>query len=211
MLSCSCGCSNSGGRETIASDNFNKMNQQIDKALAKGDYQFAFEVLNSIPSHFDEDARFYYNPKSGEMVDISYSGDRDREYTYEQHNRKAVSVFKAEGDVLFSKDNIEAENLFLEHLADYDLGVSTVDINDSYAYCLNNDRYRTAVTIYNDYLVSVVRKALVKNKPELAKKVSKLIRDGLSFKRVDGEDGVWYYDTEAKDEAKEIIDSFEKD
>lgn len=53
-------CSNSGDtsaeslNEIIASDNFNKINEQLDKAVANGDFAFAFAVLNSIPSHFDD-------------------------------------------------------------------------------------------------------------------------------------------------------------
>lgn len=62
------GCSGSGSgsgdtsaaslNEIIASDNFNKINEQLDKAVAKGDFAFAFAVLNSIPSHFDHLSRF---------------------------------------------------------------------------------------------------------------------------------------------------------
>ena len=59
MFSCSGSGSGSGDTSAaslngiIASDNFNKINEQLDKAVAKGDFAFAFAVLNSIPSHFD--------------------------------------------------------------------------------------------------------------------------------------------------------------
>lgn len=73
-----------------------------------------------------------------------------------------------------------------------------------------NEKYQEAVTIYNDYLISVIRKALVKNNPALAKKIALLIRDGLSFE-TDGLHYNWAYDTEAKDEANEIIENHDVD
>lgn len=183
------------------------MNEQIDKAIANEDFAFAFDVLNSIPTPFDEDSRFYYDHKSGKIGEYDEYAGRDQKYTYEQYNRKAVSVLKAESYVLLSKDDIEAENLFLEHLADFDLGVNTVNLDDNWGSGHLNERYMTAVSIYNDYLVSVVRKAMVKNKPALSKKISLLIRDGLS-RDTKNDTVVWYYDTEAKDEAQNIINSY---
>lgn len=209
-------CSGSGDtsvaslNESIASDNFNKINEQLDKAIAKGDFAFAFAVLNSIPSHFDHLSQFYYNPKTGEIGDYDSSEGIKEKYTSTQYCRKAVSVLKAESDVLLSSNNAEAESLFLEHLADFDLGVNKVNIGTFYEVSSEgkaNEKYQEAVTIYNDYLISVIRKALIKNNPALAKKIALLIRDGLSFK-VDNHDYIWFYDTEAKDEAKEIITSF---
>lgn len=194
-------------KEAVASDDFNKMMKQLDKAIANGNFAFAFEVINSIPSHFDDYSRFYYDPKTGEMGE--YEDDRTK-YSHEQYCRKAVSMLKAESDVLLSKNDPEAESLFLEHLADFDLGVNNVYIGKFFRYddkSNTNERYQDAVTIYNDYLISVVRKALVKGNPELAKKVSLLIRDGLSFTEVHN-DYDWDYDTEAKDEAQEIISNF---
>lgn len=214
-------CSGSGSGDTsaaslneiIASDNFNKINEQLDKAVAKGDFAFAFAVLNSIPSHFDHLSRFYYNPKTGEIGDYDSSEGIKEIYTSTQYCRKAVSVLKAESDVLLSTNNAEAESLFLEHLADFDLGVNKVNIGTFYEISSKgkaNEEYQDAVTIYNDYLISVIRKALVKNNPALAKKIALLIRDGLSFK-VDGHDYIWSYDTEAKDEANEIIENYDAD
>lgn len=214
-------CSGSGSGDTsaaslneiIASDNFNKINEQLDKAVAKGDFAFAFAVLNSIPSHFDHLSRFYYNPKTGEIGDYDSSEGIKEIYTSTQYCRKAVSVLKAESDVLLSTNNAEAESLFLEHLADFDLGVNKVNIGTFYEISSKgkaNETYQEAVTIYNDYLISVIRKALVKNNPALAKKIALLIRDGLSFK-VDGHDYIWSYDTEAKDEANEIIENYDAD
>lgn len=214
-------CSGSGSGDTsaaslneiIASDNFNKINEQLDKAVAKGDFAFAFAVLNSIPSHFDHLSRFYYNPKTGEIGDYDSSEGIKEIYTSTQYCRKAVSVLKAESDVLLSTNNAEAESLFLEHLADFDLGVNKVNIGTFYEISSKgkaNEAYQDAVTIYNDYLISVIRKALVKNNPALAKKIALLIRDGLSFK-VDGHDYIWSYDTEAKDEANEIIENYDAD
>lgn len=214
-------CSGSGSGDTsaaslneiIASDNFNKINEQLDKAVAKGDFAFAFAVLNSIPSHFDHLSRFYYNPKTGEIGDYDSSEGIKEIYTSTQYCRKAVSVLKAESDVLLSTNNAEAESLFLEHLADFDLGVNKVNIGTFYEISSKgkaNETYQDAVTIYNDYLISVIRKALVKNNPALAKKIALLIRDGLSFK-VDGHDYIWSYDTEAKDEANEIIENYDAD
>lgn len=209
-------CSGSGDasvaslNESIASDNFNKINEQLDKAIAKGDFAFAFAVLNSIPSHFDHLSEFYYNPKTGEIGDYDSSEGIKEKYTSTQYCRKAVSVLKAESDVLLSSNNTEAESLFLEHLADFDLGVNKVNIGTFYEVSSEgkaNEKYQESVTIYNDYLISVIRKALIKNNPALAKKIALLIRDGLSFK-VDNHDYIWFYDTEAKDEAKEIIASF---
>lgn len=214
-------CSGSGSGDTsaaslneiIASDNFNKINEQLDKAVAKGDFAFAFAVLNSIPSHFDHLSRFYYNPKTGEIGHYDSSEGIEERYTSTQYCRKAVSVLKAESDVLLSTNNAEAESLFLEHLADFDLGVNKVNIGTFYEISSKgkaNEEYQDAVTIYNDYLISVIRKALVKNNPALAKKIALLIRDGLSFK-VDGHDYIWSYDTEAKDEANEIIENYDAD
>lgn len=214
-------CSGSGSGDTsaaslneiIASDNFNKINEQLDKAVAKGDFAFAFAVLNSIPSHFDHLSRFYYNPKTGEIGHYDSSKGIEERYTSTQYCRKAVSVLKAESDVLLSTNNAEAESLFLEHLADFDLGVNKVNIGTFYEISSKgkaNEEYQDAVTIYNDYLISVIRKALVKNNPALAKKIALLIRDGLSFK-VDGHDYIWSYDTEAKDEANEIIENYDAD
>lgn len=214
-------CSGSGSGDTsaaslneiIASDNFNKINEQLDKAVAKGDFAFAFAVLNSIPSHFDHLSRFYYNPKTGEIGDYDSSEGIKEIYTSTQYCRKAVSVLKAESDVLLSTNNAEAESLFLEHLADFDLGVNKVNIGTFYEISSKgkaNETYQDAVTIYNDYLISVIRKALVKSNPALAKKIALLIRDGLSFK-VDGHDYIWSYDTEAKDEANEIIENYDAD
>lgn len=212
-------CSGSGDtsaaslNEIIASDNFNKINKQLDKAVAKGDFAFAFAVLNSIPSHFDHLSRFYYNPKTGEIGDYDSSEGIKESYTSTQYCRKAVSVLKAESDVLLSTNNAEAESLFLEHLADFDLGVNKVNIGIFEKYSDENranEKYQEAVTIYNDYLISVIRKALVKNNPALAKKIALLIRDGLSFK-VENHDYIWSYDTEAKDEANEIIENHDAD
>ena len=96
--------------------------------------------------------------------------------------------------------NAEGESLFLEHLADFDLGVNKVNIGIFEKYSDENhanETYQEAVTIYNDYLISVIRKALVKNNP-------------LSFK-VDNHDYIWFYDTEAKDEANEIIENHDAD
>lgn len=217
------GCSGSGSgsgdtsaaslNEIIASDNFNKINKQLDKAVAKGDFAFAFAVLNSIPSHFDHLSRFYYNPNTGEIGDYDSSEGIKERYTSTQYCRKAVSVLKAESDVLLSTNNAEAESLFLEHLADFDLGVNKVNIGIFEKYTDENhanETYQEAVTIYNDYLISVIRKALVKNNPALAKKIALLIRDGLSFK-LDNHDYIWFYDTEAKDEANEIIENHDAD
>lgn len=214
-------CSGSGSGDTsaaslngiIASDNFNKINKQLDKAVAKGDFAFAFAVLNSIPSHFDHLSEFYYNPKTGEIGDYDSSEGIKESYTSTQYCRKAVSVLKAESDVLLSTNNAEAESLFLEHLADFDLGVNKVNIGIFEKYTDENhanEKYQEAVTIYNDYLISVIRKALVKNNPALAKKIALLIRDGLSFK-LDNHDYIWFYDTEAKDEANEIIENHDAD
>lgn len=214
-------CSGSGSGDTsaaslneiIASDNFNKINEQLDKAVAKGDFAFAFAVLNSIPSHFDDYSQFCYNPKTGEIGHYDSSKGIEERYTSTQYCRKAVSVLKAESDVLLSTNNAEAESLFLEHLADFDLGVNKVNIGTFYEISSEgkaNETYQEAVTIYNDYLISVIRKALVKNNPALAKKIALLIRDGLSFK-VDGHDYIWSYDTEAKDEANEIIENYDAD
>lgn len=212
-------CSGSGDasvaslNESIASDNFNKINEQLDKAIAKGDFAFAFAVLNSIPSHFDHLSEFYYNPKTGEIGDYDRSEGIKEKYTSTQYCRKAVSVLKAESDVLLSSNNTEAESLFLEHLADFDLGVNKVNIGTFYEVSSEgkaNEKYKEAVTIYNDYLISVIRKALIKNNPALAKKISLLLKDGLSFKKspTESKNYIWDYDTEAKDEAKEIITSF---
>lgn len=212
-------CSNSGDtsaeslNEIIASDNFNKINEQLDKAVANGDFAFAFAVLNSIPSHFDDYSRFYYNPTTGEIGDYDSREGIKKEYKSAQYCRKAVSVLKAESDVLLSTNNAEAESLFLEHLADFDLGVNKVNIGVFSQYSTEgraNEKYQEAVTIYNDYLISVIRKALVKNKTALAKKIAFLIRDGLSFE-ADGSDYNWAYDTEAKDEANEIIENYDVD
>lgn len=214
-------CSGSGSGDTsaaslneiIASDNFNKINKQLDKAVAKGDFAFAFAVLNSIPSHFDHLSQFCYNPKTGEIGDYDSSEGIKESYTSTQYCRKAVSVLKAESDVLLSTNNAEAESLFLEHLADFDLGVNKVNIGIFEKYSDENqanEKYQEAVTIYNDYLISVIRKALVKNNPAMAKKIALLIRDGLSFK-VDNHDYIWFYDTEAKDEANEIIENHDAD
>ena len=185
-------CSGSGSGDTsaaslneiIASDNFNKINKQLDKAVAKGDFAFAFAVLNSIPSHFDHLSRFYYNPKTGEIGDYDSSEGIKESYTSTQYCRKAVSVLKAESDVLLSTNNAEAENLFLEHLADFDLGVNKVNIGIFEKYTDENhanEKYQEAVTIYNDYLISVIH------------------------------DYIWFYDTEAKDEANEIIENHDAD
>lgn len=214
-------CSGSGSGDTsaaslngiIASDNFNKINKQLDKAVAKGDFAFAFAVLNSIPSHFDHLSRFYYNPNTGEIGDYDSSEGIKERYTSTQYCRKAVSVLKAESDVLLSTNNAEAESLFLEHLADFDLGVNKVNIGIFEKYTDENhanEKYQEAVTIYNDYLISVIRKALVKNNPAMAKKIARLIRDGLSFE-TDGLHYNWAYDTEAKDEANEIIENHDAD
>lgn len=219
LFSCSGGssektdASNEEEVEVVASDNFNEMNKQIDNAIAKGNYAFAFDVLNSIPSHFDSYSRFYYNNKTGDMGSYDSKEGRTKEFTYDQYCRKAVSVLRAESDVLLSKNDPEAEGLFLEHLADFDLGVNNVNTGKyghSDEVSGENKRYQEAVTIYNDYLISVIRKALLKNKPEIAKKVSLLIRDGLSFTKDPNYeyDWIWKYDTEAKDEANEIINSF---
>lgn len=209
MSVCLINCSGSGDsagnseNETVASDNYNKMMKQLDKAISDCNFDFAFKVLNSIPSHFNEYSKFYYNSWTGKI------GEGRSEYDHNQYCRKAVSVLKAESDVLLTKDDPEAENLFLEHLADFDLGVNNVNIGMfDYASKENrvNENYQEAVTIFNDYLISVIRKTLVKNKPELAKKISLQIRDGLSF--TPGESSIYYiwaYDTEAKDEAQEII------
>ena len=215
MFSCSGSADTSAAslNEIIASDNFNKINEQLDKAVAKGDFAFAFAVLNSIPSHFDDFSQFCYNPKTGEIGDYDSSEGIKERYTSTQYCRKAVSVLKAESDVLLSTNNTEAESLFLEHLADFDLGVNKVNIGTFYEVSSEgkaNETYQDAVTIYNDYLISVIRKALVKNNPALAKKIALLIRDGLSFK-VDNHDYIWSYDTEAKDEANEIIENYDAD
>lgn len=216
---CMFSCSGSGDtsaaslNEIIASDNFNKINEQLDKAVAKGDFAVAFAVLNSIPSHFDHMSRFYYNPKTGEIGGYDSSEGIKERYTSTQYCRKAVSVLKAESDVLLSTNNAEAESLFLEHLADFDLGVNKVNIGQFFEISSEgeaNEKYQEAVTIYNDYLISVIRKALVKNNPALAKKIALLIRDGLSFK-VDNHDYIWFYDTEAKDKANEIIENHDAD
>lgn len=213
-------CSGSGDsahnseNETVVSDDFNNMMKQLDQAVAGGNFDFAFKVLNSIPSHFNEYSSFYYNTKTGEMGQ-SRDGIKT-EYTYNQYCRKAVSVLKAESDVLLTKDDPEAENLFLEHLADFELGVNNVNIGKfphDDKESRTNEKYQEAVTIYNDYLISVIRKALVKGNPEFAKKVSLLIRDGLSF-TPDKEyryNYIWDYDTEAMDEAKEIIAKYNKE
>ncbi|MDE6553393.1 MAG: hypothetical protein K2K98_10655 [Muribaculaceae bacterium] len=207
--------------EIVASNDFYQINDRIDKAIENRNFTLAFDVLNSIPSLFDKESKLNYNTDTGRLTYEFY----DTEYTYEQYIRRAVSVLKAESDVLLSKSDTEAESLFLEHLSDLDLGVNTVNIRQCADYSeanKENKRYQKAVTIYNDYLVSVVRKALIMNKPELAKRISLLIRAGLSSTRVpgserpknivyledDGFDYLWSYDTEAKDEAKEIIKSF---
>ncbi|MDE7414501.1 MAG: hypothetical protein K2N05_12050 [Muribaculaceae bacterium] len=204
--------SNMSESEVITSNNFYKMNDLIDKAVAKGDYAVAFNVLNAMCSHFDKNSKIVYNSETGEIGQCSYKVSE--RFTSEQYCRKAVSVLKAESEVLLTKNDSEAENLFLEHLGDFDLGVNNVYLGKFSSYNdenESNEKYQKAVTIYNDYLISVIRKALVKNNIGLANKISLLVRDGLSFtKEEDGRDYkyIWSYDTEAKDEAKELISSF---
>lgn len=212
-------CSGSGDSsrsslsEVVASKNFNKINEQLDKAVAEGDFASAFAILNLFPAHFDKYSRFYYNSETGEFGEEDWKKHIDKEYTYEQYCRKVVSVLKAESDVLLSTNDTEAESLFLEHLADFDLGVNTVNVGEFYYISDEskaNEKYQKAVTIYNDYLISVIRKSMVKSNPSLAKKISLLLKDGLSFKKspTESKNYIWAYDTEAKDEAKEIITSF---
>ncbi len=208
-------CSGSGSEEKVATGNIQEMLRQIDKAMAKGNYAFAFKVVNAIPSCFGEDGNIYYD-------DYSYDFNTDKiqskkaVFTLDQYIKKAVEVLKTEADVLLSKDDPDAENLFLEHLADFELGANTVNVGEfskTDKANIPNEKYQQCVTTYNDYLISVIRKALIKSKPELAQKVSNLIRDGLSFKiKGNGDDEVyiWSYDTEAKDEAKELIDNYNK-
>ena len=200
-------------QKVVSSNNFNEMTKEIDKAIAEENFAFAFAILNSIPSHFDKYSRFYYNKESGEMGEYNSREDIKEQFTVQQYCRKAVSVLKAESDVLLTKNDPEAESLFLEHLADFDLGVNKVNLGEFYKYSTDNEaneKYQEAVTIYNDYLISVIRKALSRNNPDLAKKISLLVRDGLSF-TTDSKDDynhTWAYDTEAKDEAEEIIRNF---
>lgn len=200
--------SSENDQENVVSNDFNKMITQIDQAIANQNFALAFNVINSIPSYFDEKSQFYYRKDTGEIGD--YNGTRNEKYTYKQYCSKAISLLQAESDMLLSSNDSEAEGLFLEHLADFNLGVNKVNIGKFYKYSPEteaNERYQEAVTIYNDYLMTVIRKAMIKNNPDLAKKISLLIRDGLSF-TPDDLDYDWKYDTEAKDEAKEIIKNF---
>ena len=123
-------------------------------------------------------------------------------------------MLKAESDVLLNLNNLEADNLYLEHIAEFDLGVNIVNLGEFWNLSDEsraNQRYQEAVTIYNDYLISVIRKAIVKNNAVLAKKISLLVKDGLSFDTSEKGSSyyIWHYDTEAKDEAQELIQSFE--
>lgn len=212
-------CSNKAAKEerfntVVATGNMTEMLKQIDNALGKGNYAFAFKIINSFPAYFGDDGKIYYHAYSGEIyTDKSLSGSV---FTLDQYVNKAVEILKAEADVLLTKDDPDAENLFLEHLADFELGANTVNIGEfskNDKANIPNEQYQKSVTTYNDYLVSVIRKALVKNKPEFAQRVSNLIRDGLSFKlnrKNDEEFYIWAYDTEAKDEAKELINNYNR-
>lgn len=202
--------------DVISSNNIHEINRQINEALAAGNFSFAFDVVNSIPSHFGSESSFCYNNETGE-IGGGYDSKNGFTTIYRciQYCRKAVSVLKAESDVLLSKNDPEADILFLEHLADFDLGVNHKELGRNNMDIYINETYRDAVNTYNEYLISVIRKALLKNRLELAEKISFLIRDGLSCKKTPKEDGYgndynWFYNTEAKDEAKEIIRNFNK-
>lgn len=197
--------------KSVATGNFIQMSDQIDKAVEQGDYAFAFKVLNTIPTYFNKYSQLYYNPNTGEIED--YSTNDNKTFNHEQYVRKAISVLKSESDILLNSNNIEAENLYLEHLADFELGVNKVNLGDFWELSDEskaNTCYQEAVTIYNDYLISVIRKALVKSNMNLAEKISLLLRDGLSFEKSQSSSShyIWHYDTEAKDEAQELLNSY---
>lgn len=136
----------------------------------------------------------------------------------------AIQTLKAEASYLMDQDDPDAETLFMlcindvaGNIGNYQATTGFFDgDNQTYTEFITDE-----VTPYNACLLSIIKEALIKDKPEFAKKVLKMMK--LNYKcdqkMKEGTKGKYVYDytynyTEDNsqlEEAKKLIEDYEKE
>ncbi len=134
----------------------------------------------------------------------------------------AIQTLKAEASYLMDQDDQDAETLFM--LCINDVSGNIANYQPSTGFFDGEDQFDTdciieEVTPYNACLISIIREAIIKNKPDFAKKVLKMMKKNYKCdkKLKPGEKGRYVYDYTYNytedisqiQEAKKLISDYE--
>ncbi len=119
---------------------------------------------------------------------------------------RAEKVLKAQADYLIENDDPDAEKIFIKILNDNNLVFGQYDLVDSKNGAGNDNGFGAqALKIYNNFCLVTVNQCLINDKPELARKVAKFIRQDLE----EDTEEIYHFSDKSKDEAKKLIDDYE--
>lgn len=119
---------------------------------------------------------------------------------------RAEKVIKAQADYLIETDDPEAEIIFIKILNDNNLVFGQYNFVDGKNGSGNDNGFGAkALKIYNNFCLVTVNQCLINDKPELARKVAKLIRQDMEK----NDDGIYHFSDKSKDEAKKAIADYE--
>lgn len=121
---------------------------------------------------------------------------------------RAEKVIKAQADYLIETDDPDAEKLFIKILNDNNLIFSRYKFEEGggdYKWENDNEYGAQALKIYNNFCLVTVNQCLINDKPELARKVAKLIRQDMEK----NDDGIYHFSDKSKDEAKKAIADYD--
>ncbi|MCM1317138.1 MAG: hypothetical protein NC241_03050 [Bacteroides sp.] len=128
---------------------------------------------------------------------------RDLDYFYWPRVEK---VLKAQADYLIETDDPEAEKLFIKILNDNNLIFSRYKFEEGDKDWDNDNEYGAkALKIYNNFCLVTVNQCLINDKPELARKVAKLIRQDME----EDSERIYHFLDKSKDEAKKAIADYD--
>lgn len=111
-----------------------------------------------------------------------YLSKINRKGSYEICNKylpAATEILKAEASYLMDQDDPDAETLFMLCINDVSSNIGNSQPTIGHFEGDNNydtEKYIDQVTPYNACLLSIIKEAAIKNKPEFAKKVLKLMK-----------------------------------
>lgn len=117
---------------------------------------------------------------------------------------RAQKIVKAQADYLIETDDPDAEKLFLKILNDNNM------VFGEYTYIDNSDDnsnhwYREAVNKYNAFCLVTVNQCLLNDKPELARKVAKFIRQDMTRDN----EKIYHLENTSIDAAKKAIAEYD--
>lgn len=123
----------------------------------------------------------------------------------EYYNTHAGEI-KAQADILVETDDAEVQKIFLKILNDFNLVFGNYKIVDNSSDEHNSNKYYSNdVTKYNNFCLVTINQCLLNDKPDLARKIAKFIREDLPM---DNED-IYHLSTETKDKAAQAIAEYE--